>query len=132
MLGTVTYLALVVAAFGITSLLLDRDVVGEPDAGPLMGPAIVLAACAVTFVAMLRMPATGTPGLRMLSVVASAFLAMLATAAVVYSVTRGDLTWLVTITARYAFSPFVLVGALLAGASVYVVWLVTVRSGTRG
>lgn len=38
------YVALIVASFGMLSLFLDREVVAQTDAGPLVGPAMIGAA----------------------------------------------------------------------------------------
>lgn len=46
------YLALVVASFGMLSLFLDRDVVVQHDAGPLVGPVMVAASITVLLLAL--------------------------------------------------------------------------------
>lgn len=46
------YLALVVASFGMLSLFLNREVVSQSDAGPLVGPAMVGAAIGVLLIVM--------------------------------------------------------------------------------
>lgn len=120
-LGTALYLAVLVAAFGVTSLVTDTDVVGEADAGPLLGPIMVVGAMAVVFAAL-----AGAKGRRprLLTAVATAALVlvvMLGTGAVAYAIGRGDLTWLVTFPARYLLSPFVLEAAVIGGASVLLV-----------
>lgn len=51
------YLALVVCAFGVLSLLLDQDVVPERDAGPLLGPASVGVCVVAVLVAMITLAA---------------------------------------------------------------------------
>ena len=40
LMASVLFGALLVATAGFESLLLDRDVIGEPDAGPFLGPAM--------------------------------------------------------------------------------------------
>lgn len=52
--AAVTYVALVVCAFGFISLFADLDVVTDPDAGPLTGPLMVLVATAVVLWAIIR------------------------------------------------------------------------------
>jgi hypothetical protein len=51
------YLALVVCAFGVLSLLLDEDVVPERDAGPLLGPVSVTGCVVAVLVAMITLAA---------------------------------------------------------------------------
>ena len=127
-LVSVSYLATVIAAWGVTSLVLDVDVISEKDAGPLLGPAMALVAGLVVFRALwtlrrrrsLLSPAVGTA--------ASVYLSMLVIGAIGYSITRSDFTWLVLFTARYALSPFVVAAALLAGLSVVFLRAVTFRS----
>ncbi|SMH30850.1 hypothetical protein SAMN06295885_0496 [Rathayibacter oskolensis] len=51
------YLALVVCAFGVLSLLLDQDVVPERDAGPLLGPVSVAVCVLAVLLAMITLAA---------------------------------------------------------------------------
>jgi hypothetical protein len=51
--AAVLYLAAVVAAFGLISLVTDEEVISDPGVGPLVGPAMAAAAVALTFVMML-------------------------------------------------------------------------------
>jgi len=52
--AAVTYVALVVCAFGFISLFADLDVVTDPDAGPLTGPLMVVVATIVVVWAIVR------------------------------------------------------------------------------
>lgn len=52
--AAVTYVALVVCAFGFISLLADLDVVTDPDAGPLTGPLMVVVATIVVLWGIIR------------------------------------------------------------------------------
>ena len=45
--------ALLVAAFGMISLLADTDVISDPNAGPLVGPGMTAAAVVLVFTLML-------------------------------------------------------------------------------
>ena len=45
--------ALLVASFGMISLLTDTDVISDPDAGPLVGPIMTAAAVVLVFTLML-------------------------------------------------------------------------------
>jgi hypothetical protein len=51
--AAVLYAALIVAAFGLISLVTNLDVISAPDAGPLLGPSMAAAAALVVFVLML-------------------------------------------------------------------------------
>lgn len=51
--ATVLYVALLIAALGVLSVLLNRDVIDDADAGPLAGPIACAFAAAVVFVALL-------------------------------------------------------------------------------
>lgn len=51
------YLALVVCAFGVLSLLLDQDVVPERDAGPILGPVSVAVCVVAVLIAMITLAA---------------------------------------------------------------------------
>ncbi|GAB2979841.1 DUF6121 family protein [Frigoribacterium salinisoli] len=52
--GTVLYVATVITASAFESLLLDRDVVAERDAGTLLGPGMVVAAGLVVLLTLFR------------------------------------------------------------------------------
>jgi len=54
LMASVLFGALLVATAGFESLLLDRDVIGEPDAGPFLGPAMGGAALLVVLLALMR------------------------------------------------------------------------------
>lgn len=60
-LAAVVYIAAVVALWGILSLILDREVVDYPDAGPLLGPAMVAAAAVITWGALFRSRRSRSP-----------------------------------------------------------------------
>lgn len=51
--AAVVLAALLVAAFGMISLLTDTDVISDPDAGPLVGPIMTAAAVVLVFTLML-------------------------------------------------------------------------------
>jgi hypothetical protein len=117
-LGTVAYVAVVIAAWGFTSLFLGRDVIEEADAGPLLGPAMVLAACVTTAGFLLRMPRTARPWRSAAAAAASAYVISLVVGGIGMAITRGSLLWVVLFGGRHAGSPFVLELAVLAGATV--------------
>ena len=51
--ATALYLALLIAALGVLSLLLERDVIDDPDAGAFAGPVACAVAAAVVFAGLL-------------------------------------------------------------------------------
>jgi len=126
-LVAVGYVATLIAVWGFTSLLLDADVITETDAGPLLGPAMAVTAGVVVSLSLWRLRKRTTLLSPTVATAASVYVLMLLVGAVGYSSTRGELTWLVLFTARYALSPFVVGAALLAGLSVVFLWAVTIR-----
>jgi hypothetical protein len=126
-LVVVTYAAAVIALWGFVSLALDVNVVAQTDAGPLLGPAMVLASVVVTFVALLRVRRRRSPVAAGVLAAASVYVVMLVVGAVGYTLIRADGAWLVLFVGSYALSPFVLGAAVLAGAAVVVMW-----ASTRG
>jgi hypothetical protein len=127
-LAAVTYAAAVIALWGFVSLALNVDAIAQRDAGPLLGPAMVLGAVVVTFVAMLRVVRRGSPTGAALASAASVYVVMLGIGAVGYTIVRADVSWLVLFVGGYALSPFVLGAALLGGIGVVVVWAATRRA----
>lgn len=113
-LTTVTYLATVVAASGIISLLLDRDVIDYPDAGPLLGVAMAVAAGVVTWLGCRRAARSASPWLPAAVTAIGAYLAIIVVGAVGYTVIRGEGAWLLLASAHFALSPFVVAAAVLA------------------
>lgn len=69
--------ALVVASWGFTSLLLDRDVIADPAVGPLVGPIAVVVSGVVTALATRRAIAAGRLWRAAVAAGAVALLAML-------------------------------------------------------
>ena len=126
-LVAVGYIATLIAVWGFTSLLLDADVITETDAGPLLGPAMAVTAGVVVSLSLWRLRKRTTLLAPTVATAASVYVLMLLVGAVGYSATRGVLTWLVLLTARYALSPFIVGAALLAGLSVVFLWAVTIR-----
>ncbi len=123
----VVYGAAVVAAWGFISLIDNLEMMTRADAGPLLGPAMAAAATVSTIAWLVG--AWRRRGARSLvaslGAGASAWLLLLATAGIGYSITRGEASWLLLMPASYALSPFAIAPAVLAvlcvgGASV--VW----------
>jgi hypothetical protein len=126
LLATITYGAAVIALWGFVSLALDVDAIAQTDAGPLLGPAMVLGACVVTLVALLRVTRRHSPTGPALLAAASVYVVVLVIGAVGYAIIRADASWLVLFLGSYALSPFVLGAALLSGVAAVAVW-----AGTR-
>lgn len=53
-MGTVLFAALIIATAAFESVLLDRDVIAEPDAGTLLGPAMFAVAVLIVLLSLLR------------------------------------------------------------------------------
>lgn len=127
-LVAVTYGALVIAAWGVTSLVLDRDVMPYPDAGPLLGPAMALGAIAATYGWVVRVRKRGGVVVCAVGAAASAWLVMIAVGAIGYSLTKGVLAWLLLFARHYAGSAFVIAPAILAGLTVLVTGALSPRA----
>ena len=113
----ITYGALVIAAWGFTSLALDAEVMQYSDAGPLLGPAMAVAATLVVG-GWVRAGRAGGVWISAVGAAASVWFAMLLVGALGYAITRGSLAWLLLFAGGYATSPFVLVPAIIAGTLV--------------
>ena len=105
--------ALLVFAYGFISLIIDRDVIEEPDAGPLVGPAMVVTTCAVVLWFVLRRKPRGL-GLRALAAALGTVIAGPAVGAVVYGIVRDEIGVLPVFFGRNILSPFVLCSGLIA------------------
>lgn len=99
------YAALIVASFGMLSLFLDRDVITDPQAGPLVGPIMVAAAVAAVLLVMLQTalgtgstgksrrtlePMQTVPLLSVLLAAASAYLVYGVSGGIIVSIGSGD------------------------------------------
>ncbi len=113
LLVAVVYAACVVACWGLTSLATDTDVIRYPDAGPLLGPAMAVAAALVAL-GWFRLAARGAQrrGTAVLAAV-SVWAAMLVVGAVGYTLTRGSVAWLLLFAGDYAASAYLLLPAVL-------------------
>lgn len=117
-LGAITYIALVVAAWGGLSVVLDREVIEYPDAGPLLGPAIAASAGVVTWLACRQTRRPAPLALRALGAIAAAFGVMVAVGSFGYAIARSSLTVALLAAAQFSVSPFVITAAVVAGATV--------------
>lgn len=124
----VAYLATVIMVFGFLSLFLDRDVIAERDAGTLLGPSMVAAACLVTFVRLRRLRPEQRPWRPAALAAASTYVVMILVAGVGYAFARQQPMWFVLYLQQQAVSPFVVAAAVLSGAAIIAFWAVSARS----
>lgn len=117
--GVVVYGALLVAVDGVLSLVLDLDVVTEPDAGPLIGPVMALVALAFVFIAILNAQKATRSQARLPLAAAilgaiAVYLASPLAGAVLYRWDKRGLTEGFSFFTEYLSSPFVIASAVLA------------------
>lgn len=127
-LTAVTYLAAVIAAFGFISLFADRDVIDIPDAGTLLGPAMVASATIITLVASVRALDRPTPWGPGFLGLAGSYCSMLLIGGIGYALVKGQALWVIFFISTQAVSPFVLVAAALSGLAVIGLWAVSRHS----
>lgn len=133
----VLYGAILLALDGFVSLVADRDVISEPDAGPLVGPIMAVVALAIVFVSVLGglRPTSERPALPLARAAATAVLVYLLgplAGAIVYTAGQEQLLTGLLFFARYLASPFVIVSALLALVPILLLPLIGVaRSRAR-
>jgi hypothetical protein len=125
--ATAGFLAALIALWGFTSLILDRDVIDYQDAGPLVGPAMAVAACAVVFLLCLRAQRTQPALLGLLSGVI-AYLFALLVGGVAYSLRLDSFSLIWPAVVHFGISPFFVGCGILAGLVVGAsAWLVRPR-----
>ncbi|CAN5561914.1 hypothetical protein BH10ACT7_BH10ACT7_13940 [soil metagenome] len=110
-LAAVTLVALIVGAWGVLSLVLDRDVIDYPDAGPLLGPAMVVAAAVVTWLVAWR----ARTGWSMSIAVFASYLVLILVGTIGYTLTTGDVSGMPAVAAHFAINPFVAAATVLSG-----------------
>ena len=120
--ATVTYLAALIATWGFTSLLLDVDVVTDPDASRLIGPAMAGAATVVVFLAVRRVAERASPWVAAAGASTGAYIGIIATAGIGRFLDAADAATGIVFAGTFAASPFALLPALLAGVTVIVTW----------
>ena len=125
--ATATYLASVIALWGFTSLITDRDVIDYPDAGPLVGPAMAATACVVVFLLSLRARIT-PPALLALITGVLAYLGAIVVGAIGYSLQLDTFSVFLPALVHFGIGPFMLGAGILAGLVVGgTAWLVRPR-----
>jgi len=108
-LATVTYVAAVVALWGILSLLLNRDVIDYPDAGPLLGPTMAAVAAVITWLVSWR---AKRPVLGAVVALFTSWLGMLVVGVIGYVGTPLE------VAIHFAISPFIAGAAVLSALTV--------------
>ena len=134
---TVLYFAVLVAVDGFISLITDREVITQADAGPLVGIAMSSVALLIMFASLLG-GLKPMPGRRKLPVgraISTALLIYLvapAAGAVVYSFGQPQLASAIPFFLGYLLSSFVVAAAAIAVVPVLLIpWIDRVRSGAR-
>jgi len=128
-LATATYLASLIALWGFTSLVLDEDVITDPDAGVLLGPSMAAAATLVVLAALWRLRARPAAGWTAVAASTGVYGAMLIVGLAGRTLATGTPAAGLVFAARYATSPFVVLPALAAGVTVVAVWAATRERG---
>lgn len=118
-MAAVLFGALLGAVYGFISLLTGRDVISEPDVGPLIGPIMAAAACAVVFLSVLfsLRPRGGPlrlPWARSIITAAIVYLLGPFTGAVLVAIDRADSFAALFFFAESATGPFVVASALIS------------------
>ncbi len=121
-LAAVTYVALVVAAWGGLSLVLDREVIEYPDAGPLLGPAMAAAAGVTTWLALRRVRRMGSIVILAVGAAAASYGAMVAVGALGYAAARSSAPVALIAAGQFCVSTFVIAAALLSTVLVVAFW----------
>lgn len=118
-MAAVLFGALLGAVYGFISLLSNRDVIAEPDVGPLVGPIMAASACAVVFVSVLfsLRPSGGPlrlPWARSVITAIAVYLVGPAIGAMLVAIDRADLFSALFFFAESVTGPFVIASALIA------------------
>lgn len=133
----VLFAAILVAVDGILSVILDRDVISETDAGPLVGPIMAFAAMSVVFVSVLSglRPVPGGTQISVIrAIVTGGFVYVFgpAVGAIVYVFGREQTLSGSDFFLRYLSSPFVAASAVIAFVTVLCLPLISqARSRAR-
>lgn len=133
----VLYGAILLAVDGMISLFIDQDVIGEKDAGPLVGPIMAIAVLCVVFVSVLGglRPVAGLrriPVVRAVLTGLAVFVIGPAVGAIVYVFGQDQLLTGLGFFVRYLLSPFVIASAVIAFATILLLpWISLARSRAR-
>jgi len=127
----VAYAACVITLWAFISLAVDRDAITQSDAGPLLGPSIVLAATLATALQLRRRARPGWNALLLFGAAASAYLAMLVIGSLGYYLVTARPGSILQFVLADAASPFIIGAALLSAFAVGAGRLFD-RPGARG
>ncbi|MFJ4219858.1 DUF6121 family protein [Curtobacterium luteum] len=127
---SVLFIALVISVSGFEALLADVEPITQPDATPYLGPAMVVSAAIVVFLATATGAREGNPGVTGLVAAATSYLVMLGVGAVGYALLRGDVTELLVFPAGSALGPFV-VGTVVVALVCVVGGIAMIRHQAR-
>ena len=122
-LAALAYPAFVVALWGITSLVLDREVIDYPDAGPLLGPLVVVVGAVVTAGGLWRSWRGARSPLLAPASGLIAYLAMVVAAGLGYLAGGTRAAAGLEVLAHFALSPFIVGAAVISGVTVLLVQL---------
>lgn len=133
----VLYGAILLAVDGLVSLLAERDVILESDAGPLVGPIMAVTAVSVVFVSTLSglrptPDRRGVPLVRAIATGGVVFLLGPLVGAIVYSMGQAQALSGPQFFVKYLSSPFVVTSAVLALVTLLLLPLISMaRSRAR-
>jgi hypothetical protein len=133
------FLALVVAGLGIVSLITDRDVIADPQAGPLLGPTVVGTTVLFVFVRMVWIGIRTRPehqrvllGYSLMTGVAAVALFVLV-GALIYLFGDGDLGAAAAFALGLTLGPFTALTGIFAFAlTLLYSWLLAAHVGSHG
>ncbi len=111
---SVLFIALVIAVTGFEALLADVEAIPQTDASPYLGPAMVVGAGVVVFLATAAGIREGNPGVRVSSPPPARTSSCSASGPSGYAIVRGDGTELLVFPAGSALSPFVVGSVVVA------------------
>ncbi len=120
--AAVTYLAALIAVWGIVSLTLDVDVIGYPDAGPLLGPAMAVVASIMTWAWVVKTSRVDWIVRGALIAGGVAYCAVVLTGSIGYGLAQASIAWMPVAAGHFALSPFVVAVAPLTALTVIVAW----------
>ena len=123
LLAGISYPVLIIGLWGVMSLVLDREVIDYPDAGPLLGPAVAFAGTLVTAGGLVRVHAAGRSVLLAPAMTLLSFVTMAAVGGLGYFLTGKRDIQLATVVGHFLLSPFIVGAAVTAGLLVLVAQL---------
>jgi len=116
--ATAAYLAGLIALWGFTALILDRDVIDYPDAGLFLGPSMAVTGCAIAFIGSWRVRRSPAPVIYGLFTALIAYAVILLVGAIGYSIVRANFGVIPAAALHFGISPFMIGAALLCGVVV--------------